>query len=67
MKSYAYAMLAVIDNLGQVTFEYSINDEICDLTVTAEDATSFFGRDIKAAGEDVALLQKLMEKTGLTK
>lgn len=66
MRSYAYVLLAVIDNLGQVTFEYVIDGATCELTVTAEEATAFAGQDIKATGKDVAALQRLMEKTGLT-
>ena len=66
MKSYAYAMLAVIDNMGQVSYEYVIDGETCELTVTSAEATVFAGQDIKVVGENVSVLQSLMEKTGLT-
>lgn len=66
MRSYAYVMLAVIGNLGEVSYEYTIDGELCELTVTEEEATAFAGQNIKAIGEDVAALQKLIEQTGLT-
>lgn len=67
MKSYAYVMLAVIENLDKVSYEYVIDGAACELAVTSEEATAFAGRNIKSIGEDVAELQRLMEKTGLTK
>lgn len=66
MRSYAYVMLAVIENLGEVSYEYSIDGEHCELKVTAEEASAFAGKNIKSMGESVAALQQLMEKTGLT-
>ncbi|MGN0334885.1 MAG: DUF4825 domain-containing protein [Lachnospiraceae bacterium] len=54
MKSYAYAMLAVIDNLGQVSYEYVIDGETCELSVTSAEATAYAGQDIKSVGKDVA-------------
>lgn len=66
MKSYAYVMLAVIENLDKVSYEYVIGGAACELTVTSEEATAFAGKDIKSIGENVAALQRLMEKTGLT-
>lgn len=66
MKSYAYVMLAVIENLDKVSYEYVIDGAACELAVTSEEATAFAGRNIKSIGENVAALQRLMEKTGLT-
>lgn len=65
MKSYAYVLLAVIQNLGEVSFEYASGGETCKLTVTADDASAYAGHDIKACYEDIVLLQKLICKTGL--
>ena len=65
MKSYGYILLAVIENLGQVSYEYSVNGEACSLSVNRKEASEFAGRDIKECGQDILLLQKLMEKTGL--
>ena len=65
MKTYAYILLSVIDNLGEVSYEYTAGGEICTLTVTAADASEFAGQDIKACGQDIVSLQKLIEKTGM--
>ena len=65
MRSYAYILLAVIDNLGEVSYEYRMDGEVHLLTVKAEEATVFAGQDIKECGSNVAMLQKLMEKIGL--
>ena len=65
MRSYAYILLAVIDNLGEVSYEYRMDGEVHLLTVKMEEATVFAGQDIKECGSNVAMLQKLMEKTGL--
>lgn len=66
MHAYACAILAVIDNLGELTFEYAIDGTPCSLTVTAAEAGEFAGEDIKSVGKDISKLQKLMEKSGLT-
>lgn len=65
MRSCAYLLLAVIDNLGEVSFEYYVNGEMYMITVDLSDASEFAGQDIKACGRDVIKLQKLIEKTGL--
>lgn len=65
MKSYAYVLLATIDNLGYVTYNYTVRGESAGMTITREDASSFAGMDIKSCGETPAQLQTLMEKTGL--
>ncbi len=71
MKSCSYVLLGVIGNLSEVTFTYTVLDyagekEERSLTVTKEQATEFFGRNIKKCSEDVNYLQSLMEKTGLS-
>ena len=71
MKNYSYALLGVIVNLSYVTFSYDIfnsNGEDIEksITVTKEEASEFFGEDIKKCSEDVNNLQRLMEKTGLS-
>lgn len=65
MKAYAYVFLATIGNLGEISYEYMIDDKIYELSITSEEATSFAGEDIKIIGQDVNKLQKLMEQTGL--
>ena len=65
MKSYAYVLLAVVENLGEVTYTYTSDGKESKLTVTKEDASAFAGHDIKDCYEDIVLLQKLIQKTGL--
>lgn len=65
MKLYGYVLLAVIENLGEVSYEYNINGEACSISVNTEEASDFAGVDIKKCGQDILLLQELMEKTGL--
>ncbi|MGN0295442.1 MAG: DUF4825 domain-containing protein [Lachnospiraceae bacterium] len=65
MKSYAYAILAVTDNLGEVSFEYTVDGKMYTLTVNTDDASAFAGQDIKTCGGDPAALQELLEKAGL--
>lgn len=65
MQSAAYIILATIDNLGYVTYEYTVGNTELSLTVTAEDASAFAGQDIKTCAESPAQLQKLMEKAEL--
>lgn len=65
MKSYAYVLLAVVGNLGEVTYTYTSDGKESKLTVTKEEASAFAGHDIKDCYEDIVLLQKLIQKTGL--
>ncbi|MCI7100202.1 MAG: DUF4825 domain-containing protein [Lachnospiraceae bacterium] len=65
MKSYAYILLAVTGNLGEVSFEYTVDGEMHTLTIDTEDASAFSGQDIKTCSEDAAALQELLEKAGL--
>lgn len=61
MRSAAYVILATIDNLGYVTYEYTVGQAELSLTVTCEDASTFAGIDIKTFAESPAMLQQLME------
>ncbi|MDY4971227.1 MAG: DUF4825 domain-containing protein [Lachnospiraceae bacterium] len=65
MKSYAYVILAVTDNLGEISFEYTVDGTMHTLTVDTEEASAFAGQDIKACSEDAASLQELLRKAGL--
>lgn len=65
MRSFAYALLAVVENLGEVTYEYTVDGKESKLTVTEEEATAYAGYDIKACYSDIVLLQELIKKTGL--
>ncbi len=71
MESYAYVLLGVIGNLSEVKFTYGVlnydgDEEEQSFTVTKEQASEFFGRNIKKCSEDVNILQSLMDKTGLS-
>ncbi len=72
MQNYAYVLMGVIGNLSEVTFTYDVIDSNGDdaeraLKITKEQATKFFGEDIKKCSEDINTLQRLIEKTGLDK
>lgn len=71
MRKYAYVLLAMVDNVDSITFEYEIfnsdgEDEECKLTITRQQANEFFGDDIRKCYGDINELQALMEKTELT-
>ncbi|MBQ4338473.1 MAG: DUF4825 domain-containing protein [Clostridia bacterium] len=65
MKSYAYAVLAVIENLGSLSYEYTVDGEMRTLTVTAAQASEFAGEDIKEVGRQASSLQKLIDKADI--
>ena len=65
MEYFAYLLLATVENLDQVTWQYRINEKNLQKTVTADDATAFFGQDIKYCYENVSFLDELISKTGL--
>ncbi len=65
MKAYAYVLLAVVENLGEVTYEYVSEGKEGKLTVTSQEASQFAGHDIKDCYDDIVLLQNLIKKTGL--
>lgn len=65
MQSFAYVLLASVENLGYVTFEYKIDDARFELTVHADEASVYARSDIKQIGKDVNALEDLMQKTGL--
>lgn len=65
MKSYAYVLLAVIDNLGEVSYEYQMDGKTYTVAVTEKDASIFAGVDIKSCERDILLLQNLIQKAGI--
>lgn len=70
MKSYAYVLLGVIGNLSEVKFTYGVlnsdgDEKKLSFTVTKQQASTFFGEDIKKCSEDINNLQSLIEKTNL--
>ena len=66
MKSYAYLLIATIGNLDRVTYKYKVNEKQCELTVSKDEATEYAEKDIKECGANIYLLQKLIEKTGIS-
>lgn len=71
MINYGYMLLGVIGNLSEVKFTYDVIDSEGEevkhsLKVTSQEATAFFGTDIKKCSEDINILQSLAKKTGLS-
>ena len=66
MKAFAYVLLGLVDNLHHVIYEYTVDGKTDSLTVTSEEASSFFGENIKNCGTSVRTLDRLMQKTGLS-
>lgn len=65
LTAYAATLLAVIDNLGEVSFEYVIDGETQLFSFTQADASVFAGHDIKTVGKDICLLENMLAKTNL--
>ena len=65
MDAFGYVLIALTGNLDHVTFEYNVDGAAQTRTVTAAEATEFFGEDIKNCGRNVRTLDRLLEKTGL--
>ena len=65
MERFAYVFLGVIGNLDEVEFSYTSGGELFAKTVTAQDATTFFGRSIKDCGSSPRVLGDLLNRTGL--
>ena len=65
MRGFACVMLAVIDNLGEVTFTCPMDGGTETLTVTTAQADEFAGQSIKECGRSPKDLQKLMRKIEL--
>lgn len=61
MKSDAWAMLAVIDNLGYVTWEYQTSQGTKQYTVSRAEANEILGRDIRSCTETPEALQHLLD------
>ena len=65
MERFAYVLLGVIGNLDEVEYSYIVDGESLTKSVTAQDATEFFGRNIKDCGRSPRMLGDLLGKTGL--
>jgi len=60
LEPYAYIMLALVEDLGEVTYEFKHWGEPVSWTYTAEMATEYIGKDIKLVGADIAEFEKLV-------
>ena len=79
MKHLGYALLAVVGNLDEVRFEYtsaigestdsqtSVSFRTDFVSVTADEASAWFGQDIKACAKDICLLEDLLTQADLTR
>ena len=65
MKRAAYAMLALVENLDQVSFDYLQDGAPAALVVTSDEATAFLGRDIKDCYDSPRLFAALLQKADL--
>ena len=65
MEAFACVLLAAIENLDEVTYEYTVNKTPTSKTITTEDATALFGQDIKSCTGNVRELEKLLHIIGL--
>lgn len=63
MRPYACILLAVVENLGEVTFEFTYDGVSKKRTITEKMATVYAGKNIKDMGKDIAELQKYINKT----
>lgn len=66
MKAYAGALIAVIDNLGYMTFEYTVDGKACSLTFTELEADTWAGQSVKKMAETPYGLQELMKILNLS-
>ncbi|WP_310603260.1 DUF4825 domain-containing protein [Anaerosporobacter sp.] len=62
MTQYAYVILALIDNLDRVSWEYNNGSEMIKETVTVEDATKALGKNIKEYAKSLSEFQRLLMK-----
>ena len=65
MEAFGYVILGLIENLDHVTYVYQSEAVEKMLTITAEDASTFLGEDIKKCGKKIRTLDALLQKTGL--
>ncbi len=63
MKAYAYVLIGIINNLREVTFEYTVDGENHTLTRDYKDATQYFGQDIKNCYQFAWATQRLITLT----
>ena len=62
MTQYAYVILSLIDNLGEVSWEYNNGSKVITKTVTTEEATKALGKDIKEYSRSIGQFQNLLDQ-----
>lgn len=62
LEKYGYVMLGSVGNLGEAEFRYTYEGEAMTKKITAEEASAYFGKDIKTVRQSAAALHELMEK-----
>ena len=66
MTTYAYAILALIDNVDSITWEYSdASAQTKTYTITTAEANAQLGKDIKKTAENICDFQKFAREIGL--
>jgi len=65
MEKLGYVLLAAVENMDAVNFEYKASGKDQFRKVTSDEASEFFGQDIKNCFNDVNLLDDLIHKAGL--
>jgi hypothetical protein len=65
MTDYAYVLLALTNNLGEVSWKYSNHSEQKEMTVTAKEASEAMGENIKNFCESSISVQELLLKLGI--
>ncbi len=61
MTQYGYVMLALIDNLSEISWTYDNGKEIVTKTVTLDDAKNMMGKDIKKYSQSISQFQTLAD------
>lgn len=65
MAADSYLLLACIENLGYVSWQYDSPSGVQTYTVTAQDASDYAGQDIKSYDDSATRLQELVESLSL--
>ena len=65
MDAFGRVLIGLIGNLDHVSFEYGTENGRITRLITAADATTFLGEDIKNCGNNVRTLDTLLTKSGL--
>ncbi|MCI1958667.1 MAG: DUF4825 domain-containing protein [Clostridia bacterium] len=61
MQSYACVLLAMIDNCGEISWNYVCDGKLCTKTFTAKDARQMTGNDIKSYSSSAENVQNLLD------